>query len=154
MRPCPPAQLPEAKGASSAPLITLLAGISYPVLIIGLWGVMSLVLDREVIDYPDAGPLLGPAVAFAGTLVTAGGLVRVHAAGRSVLLAPAMTLLSFVTMAAVGGLGYFLTGKRDIQLATVVGHFLLSPFIVGAAVTAGLLVLVAQLAGPFDRRGR
>lgn len=154
MRPCPPRPLPDAEGRSAPFLITWLTALLYPVLLIGLWGVMSLALDREVIDYADAGPLLGPAVAVVGTLVTVGGLWRAHMAGRSALLAPAVTVLSFTAMVVVAGVGYVTTGQRGITLASACAHFALSPFIVGAAVTAGLVVLVAQLAGPFDRRGR
>jgi hypothetical protein len=134
--------------------MTLLAAVLYPVLLVGLWGVMSLALDREVIDYPDAGPLLGPAVAVAGTLVAIGGLWRARVAGRSIFLAPAVTLLSFAGMVAVGGVGYVATGQRGVSLASACAHFALSPFVIGAAVVAGLLVLVAQLAQPFDRQGR
>jgi hypothetical protein len=137
-----------------APLTAALAAITYPVLLIGLWGVMSLMLDREVIDYPDAGPLLGPAVAVAGSLSTAGVLWRARTTRRSIVLAPVATLLTLIAMVVVGGIGYLASGPRASSGVEVLAHLLLSPFLTGGAVVSGLLVLVVQLAQPFDRRGR
>ena len=137
-----------------SPLIAILAALAYPAFVVALWGITSLVLDREVIDYPDAGPLLGPLVVVVGAVVTAGGLWRSWRGARSPLLAPASGLIAYLAMVVAAGLGYLAGGTRAAAGLEVLAHFALSPFIVGAAVISGVTVLLVQLAQSFDRRGR
>ena len=137
-----------------SPLIALLAALSYPAFVIALWGVLSLLLNREVIDYPDAGPLLGPLAVVVGTGVTAGGLWRSWRGSRSPLLTPASGFIAYLAMVIFAGLGYLVGGVRTVGALEVLAHFALSPFIAGAAVLSTLTVLLVQLAQSFDRQGR
>jgi hypothetical protein len=115
---------------------------------------MSLLLDREVIDYSDAGPLLGPSVVLVGAAVTAGGLWSSRRKRRAPLVAPASGVIAYVVMVLVAGVGYLVGGTRAASALEVIAHFALSPFILGAAVISGVTVLLVQLAQSFDRRGR
>lgn len=137
-----------------SPLVALLAALAYPAFVIALWGIMSLLLDREVIDYSDAGPLLGPLVVVVGTLVTAGALWRVWRGTRSPLVAPASALIAYLAMVLAAGLAYLAGGTRAVSGLEAIAHFALSPFILGAAVITALTVLLVQLARSFDRRVR
>jgi hypothetical protein len=150
--PLPPLSSPTDHRES--PLIALLAALAYPAFVVALWGIASLLLNREVIDYADAGPLLGPLVVVVGTVVTAGALWRSWRGARSPLLAPASGVIAYLAMVLTAGLGYLVGGTRAVSGLEVLAHFALSPFIVGAAVISGLTVLLVQLAQSFDRRGR
>lgn len=146
--------LSSAGGHRNPPLIALLAALSYPAFVVGLWGVMSLLLEREVIDYPDAGPLLGPLVVVIGAAVTAGGLWMVWRGSHSALLAPASGLIAYVSMVVVAGLAYLVGGVRVVSGLEAMVHFALSPFIGGAALLSALTVLLLQVTQSFDRRRR
>ena len=127
--------------ANPALLPTLASGV-YLASVVGLWGILSLVLDREVVDYPDAGPLLGPAMAAAAAVVTWLALLRTRRSRSPWPGAVAALILATASMLAVAVVGYG---------PVAVPHFAISPFILGAAALSGVTVLVTWAIHP---RGR
>lgn len=113
-------------------LLPTLAAVVYIATIVALWGILSLVLDRTVIDYADAGPLLGPAMVTAAVIVTWITLWRTRNARSPWLGAVVATAGTFLIMLAVAAVGY---------APVAAAHFALSPFVLGAALLAGLLVM-------------
>ena len=113
-------------------LLPLLATVVYLAAVVALWGVVSLLLDRDVVDYPDAGPLLGPAMAAAAGLVTWAALWRTRRARSPWPGATLAVLGALAGMLVVSALGYGLVAAP---------HFALSPFVLSAAALSGITVL-------------
>ncbi len=124
-----PPQLPPP---SNPALLPVLAAVVYVAAVVAYWGLLSLALDREVVDYPDAGPLLGPAMAVAAGVVTWVALLRTSRARSPWPGSLAALAGSLAAMLAVAAVGY---------APVAAPHFLLSPFVLGAAALAGITVL-------------
>jgi hypothetical protein len=124
-----PPQLPPPTNPA---LLPVLAAVVYVAAVVALWGVLSLLLDREVVDYPDAGPLLGPAMATAAGLVTWLTLLRTRRSRSPWPGTIAAVLLAAIAMFVVAAVGYG---------PVAVPHFVISPFLWGAAVLSGVTVL-------------
>ena len=137
----PPRQLPPPSNPAVPPV---LAAVVYLALVVATWGFMSLALDREVIDYADAGPLLGPTMAVSAGLVTFFALrsrsVRVWAAA---LVAASG---SYLAMIAVAGIGYSVTRSDATWMLLSAAHAALSPFVAAAAGLSALVVVAFRLA--------
>ena len=132
----PPPQLPPP---SNPRLLPVLAAVVYLAAVVAYWGLLSLALDREVVDYPDAGPLLGPAMAVAAGAVTWLALWRTRRSRSPWAGAVLAAVGSLAAMLLVAVVGY----------APVAGaHFALSPFILGAAGLSGLTVVAAWALRP------
>ena len=133
----PPLNLPPAPNRAVLPV---LAGVVLVALVVAAWGILSLALDRDVIDYADAGALLGPAIALAAAIVT--WLV----AWRTRSAAGALIALfgSYLAMIVVGAVGYTVTTGDIARMPAVAAHFAISPFVVAAAVLASLVVLAVR----------
>ncbi|CAN5561914.1 hypothetical protein BH10ACT7_BH10ACT7_13940 [soil metagenome] len=130
----PPVRLPPPPNRA---LLPVLAAVTLVALIVGAWGVLSLVLDRDVIDYPDAGPLLGPAMVVAAAVVT--WLVAWRArTGWSMSIA---VFASYLVLILVGTIGYTLTTGDVSGMPAVAAHFAINPFVAAATVLSGLVVL-------------
>jgi hypothetical protein len=106
------------------------------------------VLDREVIEYTDAGPFLGPTMAAAAGVVTWLALRRVRRVEPFVILAVGATPASYAVMVAVGALGYAAARSSAAIAVLAAGTFCVSPFVITAALLSG--ATVAAL-GAFDR---
>lgn len=124
-----PPQLPPPTNRALAPI---LGAVTYIALLVGVWGGLSLALDRDVVDYPDAGPLLGPAMAGAAIIVTWLVSWWVARAGHPLRGAVIAAFASFAGMLVVALVGYSLEA---------VAHFAISPFIVAAALLSPLVVV-------------
>ena len=122
----------EPPRPSNPVLLPTLALVVFLASVVAFWGILSLALDREVIDYPDAGPLLGPAMATAAGVVTWLALLSTRRARSPWPGAIASLVVSLVVMLGVAAVGY-------APVAAV--HFLLSPFVLGAAALSGATVL-------------
>jgi hypothetical protein len=108
--------------------------------LVGLWGFTSLFLDRDVIDYPDAGLILGPSMAVAGCVVTFVGAWRVRRSPTPLLYGTLTALLAFAVILAIGAIGYsFVRGNFGVLPAAAL-HFGISPFMIGAALLCGIVV--------------
>jgi hypothetical protein len=123
-------------------VLPALAAVVYVAAVVALWGMLSLLLDREVVDYPDAGPLLGPAMAAAAAVVTWLALLRTRRSRSPWPGALAAVALAGIAMLLVAAVGY---GPAAVP------HFAISPFVLGAAALAGATVLATWAIHP---RGR
>lgn len=120
-------------------LLPVLAAATYLAAVVALWGVLSLALDRDPVDYPDAGPLLGPGMVAAATVVTWLALLRTRRS-RSPWPGTVLALvLSLAAMLLVALVGYG---------TAAVPHFLVGPFVPGAAALSGVTVLVVWALRP------
>ncbi|NNC11920.1 hypothetical protein HII28_08510 [Planctomonas sp. JC2975] len=143
-----------------ASTLAAFATVLYVALLIGALGVLSLVLERDVIADPDAGILAGPvacavasAVVFIGLLVRA---LRVPQHGHDIAVGIAFLL-------GIGSyLGYGLGGAVVVAITDPYRFlpFLLEELIGPFAAAAGILSLVVVLldmivlSSRIDERGR
>ena len=131
-------------------MLPVLGAVTYLAAVVALWGLTSLLLDTDPIDYPDAGPLLGPAIVAAATVVTFVALWRIRRTrARSwVLVALAGT---YVLTVLVGAAGYALTRSDPSWLVLAAGHFAVSPFVLEAAALSALAAAVIRASKPVIR---
>lgn len=134
-----PPQLPPPTNPA---LLPALAAIVYIAAVVALWGILSLLLDREVIDYADAGPLLGPAMVASAGIVTWLVLLLTRRFRSPWPGTVAAAFLVGVAMLVVAAVGYGLVAAP---------HFAISPFLLGAVALAAITVLVTWVITP---RGR
>ena len=121
--------------------------VLYGAILVAADGILSLMLDRDVIAEPDAGPLVGPVMAAVALIVVffslLGGLKPANKTRRlPVGRAATAALLCFVAAPAIGAIVY---AFGQPQLGSAVGFFvlyLLSPFVVASAVFAFATVLL------------
>jgi len=131
--------------AGSAPndprLLPVLVAVGYVATLIAVWGFTSLLLDADVITETDAGPLLGPAMAVTAGVVVSLSLWRLRE--RTTLLSPTVATAAsvYVLMLLVGAIGYSANQGELTWLVLFTARYALSPFIVGAALLAGLSVV-------------
>jgi len=131
--------------AGSAPndprLLPVLVAVGYVATLIAVWGFTSLLLDADVITETDAGPLLGPAMAVTAGVVVSLSLWRLRK--RTTLLSPTVATAAsvYVLMLLVGAVGYSATRGELTWLVLFTARYALSPFVVGAALLAGLSVV-------------
>jgi hypothetical protein len=140
-----PSQLPPP---SNPHLLPVLAAVTYVALVVAAWGGLSLVLDREVIEYPDAGPLLGPAMAAAAGVTTWLALRSVRREGSVVILGMGAVAASYGAIVAVGALGYAAARSSAAIALITAGQFCVSPFVITAALLSGVMVVALWA---FDR---
>ncbi len=117
--------------------------VTYLASVVAVSGFLSLALDRDVIDYPDAGPLLGVVMVAAAGVVTWLGCSRATHRDSPWPTALLTALFSFVAIALVGAIGYVLIRGSLSWMLLAGAHFALSPFTAAAAILAGLAVLAA-----------
>jgi hypothetical protein len=149
----------HGEGPTDDRLFPVLMAVTYLAALIASWGLISLVTNTDVITEPDAGPLLGPAMAAAATIVTWILLARVRSS-RSILgLAALAAVSTWFAMIVVGGIGYSVTKGDFTWLLLFGGKYAVSPFVVIPALLAALAVVLTKLltgrsprAKSFDRR--
>ncbi len=135
-----PAQLPPP---SNPALLPIFAAVTYLAALIAVWGIVSLTLDVDVIGYPDAGPLLGPAMAVVASIMTWAWVVktsRVDWIVRGALIAGGV---AYCAVVLTGSIGYGLAQASIAWMPVAAGHFALSPFVVAVAPLTALTVIVA-----------
>jgi hypothetical protein len=133
-------------------LVPVLVAIGYLAALIALWGLLTLVLDRDAISETDAGPLLGPAMAASSGITTAialWGLRRRSTLGGPIVAAVAS---AYLAMLVVGTIGYWVGHGALAWLVIFPARYALSPFVIGAAVLSGAAVLFLWLVTVRDRR--
>ncbi len=133
-----PRQLPPP---SNPALLPVLATVTYLASLVGVSGLLSLLLDRDVIDYPDAGPLLGVAMAVGAGAVTWLACWRGSRASGPWFHALLGGVGAFAVMVIVGAIGYTITRGEPAWMLLASAHFAASPFVVAAAVLAALAVV-------------
>ena len=127
--------------------------VGYLAALIALWGVLSVIVDRDVVDYPDAGPLLGPAMAFAACLVTFAWVLRASGATnpwRHVVGAAVVTTTATLLVAAIG---YGATRADVMWMPAAAIHFAIGPFVPGAAVLSSVAVAASWAVARHPGRG-
>jgi hypothetical protein len=135
-------------------LLSALTAAAWVALVIAIWGILSLLLDLDVIPQSDAGPLLGPIMVACAAVALLLLVLRVVRTGE----APGITFFGtaaavYLVLLLVGGIGYALIRA---QLFWVIGYPLgagSSPFIVAAALLAGVAALLARSIGRAEVRG-
>lgn len=108
--------------------------------LVGVWGFTSLILDRDVIDYPDAGLLLGPAMAVTACAVVFVRSWRVRRSPTPLLYGALTALLTYALVLLIGAVGYSTVRGNFGVLPAALIHFGISPFMIGAALLAGIVV--------------
>jgi hypothetical protein len=149
----------HGEGPTDDRLLPVLMAVTYLAAVIAAWGITSLMTNTDVITEPDAGPLLGPSMAAAATVVTWIWLSRLRTA-RSVLGIAALAAVStWFAMILVGGIGYSITKGDFTWLLLFGGKYAVSPYVLVPALLSALAVVLSKAltgrsprAKSFDRR--
>jgi Family of unknown function (DUF6121) len=129
------------------------ATVGYLAALIALWGILSVIADRDVIDYPDAGPLLGPSMAAVACLVTfANALGAVGQANPWPQLIGTAALTAATTV-LVASIGYSITRGDFAWMPAAAVHFAIGPFVPGAALLSSLVVAASWAVSRSPGRG-
>jgi FtsH-binding integral membrane protein len=149
-------------------VVSVFAAVLYLSLIVAGFGVVSLITDREVIDEPLAGPVLGPVMAGVPVVLVFALMVKLGITTRPehqrVALGYAIGsgFAASATFVVVGAVGFALEGGAAAPFA---GTLLTSPFTVitglfGAIVVLSYSLILATQQGqrgrplwPWERRG-
>lgn len=131
--PPPPPSSPEL-----LPILT--AGVQLAA-VVGAWGVTSLLMDRDVIDDPAFGPLVGPAMAAVSAVVTWLVARRTQSASTPWLGALVALVLSMLGMLGAGALGAALGHGDPAWIVLGAAHLALAPFVPVAAALSALAVI-------------
>ncbi len=110
---------------------------------IGASGIVALLLNQDAIDYPDAGPILGPAMIAAGAVVVALAARSTARAHRPWFGALAGAVGAVAATIVVGAVGYAMVRGELAWLVLAAGHFALSPLAVVTFVSAFVALTVA-----------
>lgn len=132
---------PDAGRASppSRSILALMAAVLHIALVVFVWGVMSFVLDRDVIAVADAGPLLGPVVVAVTAALVFWLVVR---RGPTGFVARALFALvgSVVVGSLVGAIVLSFGSGGPFAFPVYFGTFILSPFTLALGPIAALVV--------------
>jgi hypothetical protein len=133
--------------------------VLYVALIVAALGVLSLLLNRDVINETDAGALLGPSMVTAAILAWVWGVLSsvlrsperlTHIPPLPIFIAGASAYLAYCIF---GGVAYSLGAGELFRSVTFIGDEMTSPFAIAVAVTGWLtaflyfVVLLAKPAG-------
>ncbi|WP_210507470.1 DUF6121 family protein [Naasia sp. SYSU D00057] len=143
--------------SAAAPRLGLLAALvtaAWIAVVIAVWGLTSLLLDVDVIRESDAGPYLGPAMVAVAAAALFLLLLRVlRTDERPGIAFFGCTAAVFLVLLAIGGVGYTLIRAELFWLLGFPLQYAASPFIVLAAVLAGVAALLARSIGGAEKRG-
>lgn len=130
--------------------------------VVAAFGLISLYTNRDVIDEPDAGPLLGPLMTAAATAALLGFLlwVGLRVPGDQQRVTPLLGLgigvAVYLAFVFVGSVVYSLGSHQQSPFLTFWFHMAGSWFSISTGVFAFLVTLAYQLVlvGRFRQRGR
>ncbi|MFO7690389.1 MAG: DUF6121 family protein [Cryobacterium sp.] len=131
-----------------AAVVAVFAAVLYVSLVVAGFGVVSLITDREVIEDPASGPLLGPVMVGAAVIVAVLLMVRLGIRTRPEYQRVALWYAigsGFAASAAyilVGAVPHLVSGGRPV---TFIASVLISPFTVTVGVLATVVVLSYSL---------
>lgn len=131
----------ESPAPSRSMLIPLVAAGVHVALVIATWGFISLLVDRDVIDDPAMGPLIGPLAVAASAVVVVLALRRALATGRPGLAALAAAAVALLAMGVVIGSGGAIGHGDAAWLLLSVAAAVSAPFVPAAVLLAGLSVV-------------
>lgn len=126
--------------------VPIFATAAYLAGLIALWGFTSLILDRDVIDYPDAGLFLGPSMAATACVIVFVGVWRVRRSPTPLLYGALIAVLAYAVILMIGAIGYSVIRANFGVIPAAALHFGISPFMIGAALLCGVVVAAAGLA--------
>lgn len=138
---------PDPAPFSRALLLAVMVTVLYGAVLVAVFGLVSLALDRDVIGEPDAGPLVGSAMAaVALTVVFLSVLfgLKPHAGIRRMPVGRAVTtgLLGYLLSPLAGAVVYALGQPQLASGIPFYLRYLLSPFVALAALIALVTVLL------------
>lgn len=135
-------------------LLATLTAVAWVAVVIAVWGILSLLLNLDVIPQGDAGPLLGPVMVLVAAVALLLLVLRIVRTGERPGIAFFGTAAAvYLVLLIVGGVGYALIRA---QLFWLIGYPLgagSSPFIVVAALLAGIAALLSSAIGRAEVRG-
>ena len=123
--------------------LAVFATVGYLAALIALWGILSVIFDQDVVDYPDAGPLLGPAMAVAACLVTFASVRRAAGSVNPSAQLVGSAILTAAVVILVAAIGYGVTRGDLAWIPAAAIHFAIGPFVPGAAILSSLVVAAA-----------
>jgi len=142
-------------GPSDVRLLAALTAVAWAALVVAAFGILSLVLDLEVIPQSDAGPLLGPVMVLVAGAVLGLLIVRIVRTGQPAGLSfVAAAAAVFLTLLFSGGILYSFVRAEPVWLIVFPLSEAISPFIVVASLLAGAAALAARAIGAAERSGR
>lgn len=135
---------PEPPGRG---LLALGATVLAVALLVFVGGFLSLFLDRDLVELPDAGTLVGPTMAVATCAVVFTFVFRrlPRRLGMRVLSA---TLWTLIASPAAGAIMYAIVRENLAVIPVFFGTYVLSPFVLASA---GIAAVVVGLAGLAER---
>jgi small neutral amino acid transporter SnatA (MarC family) len=145
-----------------ATVVAFFAAFLYLAILVAAFGLISLYWNIDVIDVPDAGPLVGPVMVGCATIAV---LISLVVRGRSVpsdeqRIAPLTALLvgviAYVVFVLSGGIAYAVGGSEPLGFLTFSFHMFASWFSVATGIAGAVVAFVYQLVlvGRFQQRGR
>lgn len=126
-------------------LLALGATVLAVALLVFVGGFLSLFLDRDLVELPDAGTLVGPAMAVATCWVVFSFVFRRRPPGLGRRCVSA-SLWALIASPAAGAIVYSIVRENLAVIPVFFGTYLLSPFVLSSAVIAGVVVGLAGLA--------
>ena len=135
-------------------LLAALTAGAWVAVVIAVWGILSLLLDADVIRQGDAGPYLGPVMVAVAAIALLFLLLRILRNGeRPAVAFFGSTAAVFLVLLFVGGIGYTLIRGELFWLLGFPLQYAASPFIVAAALLAGVAALIARSIGRAEKSG-
>ncbi len=124
-----------------------MVAVLYGALLLAIDGVISLLGDRDVIVETDAGPLVGPIMAFFAVCVVflsvLGGLRPVPGGmGIPIIRALATGLVVYIFSPIAGAIVYVFGQEQLLTGVHFFVRYLLSPFVLSAAILAIITILL------------
>jgi hypothetical protein len=128
-----------APGSPDPRLVALFTVVAWIATVVAAFGILSLALDMEVVAQAAAGPLLAPIMVVAAAVVLFLLLVRVIGTRQP----PGVSFVGlaagvFLTLLIVGGVTFTVITADPVQLLFFPLNYAASPFVVAAALLAGL----------------
>jgi hypothetical protein len=136
---------PNALAPLGRGTIVVMAAVLTVTLVVFAYGVLSLVLDRDVITEPDAGPLVGPLMVLTVLAVVLWFVVRrsPRPIGPRIVAAG----LSAIILGPVVGASLYAVGQgRPALFLVFFGGYVTSPFVLVSGAIAAIVVALAWLA--------
>ena len=122
--------------------MAIMAVVGNAALLVFAYGFISLIIDRDVIEEPDAGPLVGPAMVVTTCAVVLWFVLRRKPRGLG-LRALAAALGTVIAGPAVGAVVYGIVRDEIGVLPVFFGRNILSPFVLCSGLIAALIVAAA-----------
>lgn len=144
---------------SRALLVAVMVAVLFAAILVAVDGILSVILDRDVISETDAGPLVGPIMAFAAMSVVFVSVLsglRPVPGGTQISVIRAIVTGGFVYVfgPAVGAIVYVFGREQTLSGSDFFLRYLSSPFVAASAVIAFVTVLCLPLISQARSRAR